>query len=118
LEAAQQRRRVRRVARQILHLTAPENRFIVVDEEQLRGELALPGAVPFLEKDGQWWGAPEDDDAALRELERLRQSGATHIVFLWPSFWWLEHYAEFACYLRSEHRCVREDDSLVVFALR
>jgi glycosyltransferase involved in cell wall biosynthesis len=118
LEAAQQRRRVRRVAREIARLTAPDNRFIVVDEEQLRGELALPGAIPFLEKDGQWWGAPADDESALRELERLRQAGATHIVFLWPSFWWLEHYAEFACYLRSEHRCVREDDSLVVFALR
>lgn len=118
LEAAQQRRRVQRVAREIVGLIAPEGKFILVDEEQLRGELGLPGAIPFLEKDGQWWGAPADDEAALRELERLRQAGVTHIVFLWPSFWWLEHYAEFAQRLRSEYRCVREDDSLVVFALR
>lgn len=75
LEAAQQRRRVRHAARAIVRLTGPGEKFILVDEEQLRGELALPGAIPFIEKDGQWWGAPADDEAALRELERLRQAG-------------------------------------------
>jgi glycosyltransferase involved in cell wall biosynthesis len=116
LEAAQQRRRVRCVAREIIRLTAP-GRFILVDEEQLRGELALGQAVPFLEKDGQWWGAPADDETALRELERLRQAGATHIVFVWPCFWWLQHYQEFHQVLRACHRCVLENERLVVFAL-
>jgi hypothetical protein len=40
-----------------------------------------------------------------------------HIVFLWPSFWWLEHYAEFARYLRERFACVLENDRLVVFDL-
>jgi hypothetical protein len=117
LDAAKQRRRIRRVAREIARLTTPEGKFILVDEEQLRGELGLAGAIPFLEKDGQWWGAPADDAAALRELERLRQAGATHIVFLWPSFWWLEHYQQFHQWLRSRHRCVLKNERLVVFAL-
>lgn len=118
LEAAQQRRRVRRVAREIVRLTRPGERFILVDEEQLRAELALAGAIPFLEKDGQWWGAPEDDETALRELERLRQAGATHIVVLWPSFWWLEYYAEFARHLREHCTCLVENDDLVIFNLK
>ena len=57
-----------------VRLTAP-GKFILVDEEQLRGDLGLDRAIPFLEKDGQWWGAPADDETALRELERLRQAG-------------------------------------------
>lgn len=92
--------------------------FIFVDDQQLVG--ALPAgwrAVPFLERGGVYWGPPENDETAIRELERMRQEGAGHIVFAWPSFWWLQHYHGFHQRLRACHRCVLENERLVVFAL-
>jgi hypothetical protein len=66
---------------------------------------------------GQYGGPPPDDATAIRELERLRQSGASFIVFARPAFWWLDYHAAL-CHLRSAFRCVLENDRLVVFDLR
>jgi len=93
--------------------------IILVDEDQIRS--AAPAghrALPFLEKDGQYWGPPLDDDAAIREFERLRRSGANFIAFVWPAFWWLDYYAGFHRHLRAHFPCVLESDRLVVFDLR
>ncbi|HKB42103.1 MAG TPA: TylF/MycF/NovP-related O-methyltransferase [Gemmataceae bacterium] len=93
--------------------------FILVDEDQIRS--AAPAdhrAFPYLEKDGQYWGPPPEDDTAIRELERLRQSGAELIVFAWPAFWWLDHYSRFHHYLRTNFRCVLQNERVVVFDLR
>jgi hypothetical protein len=75
-------------------------------------------AIPFLEKEGQYWGSPEDDATAIREVERLRQAGANFMVFGWQSFWWLDHYARLHQHLRSRFRCLLENERLVVFDLR
>ncbi len=74
--------------------------------------------IPFLERDGQYWGRPADDETAIRELERLRQSGAGCIVFAWPAFWWLDHYSRLSDHLRTRYRCARENDRLIAFDLR
>jgi hypothetical protein len=50
-------------------------------------------------------------------LARLRGLGAAAIAFAWPSFWWLEYYAEFHRQLRAQFRCLLENERLVVFAL-
>jgi len=94
--------------------------FILVDEAQWGNvrDLADYQVIPFLEKDGRYWGPPPDDDAAIRELERLKETGARHIAFAWPSFWWLGHYAAFNRYLRSFFPCVLENERLVVFQLK
>lgn len=92
--------------------------FILVDHEVFRNEVAGPKALPFLERAGQYWGPPPDDETAIRELERLRQSGAIFIVFAWPAFWWLDFYSELSRYLRSKFRCVLENERLIVFDLR
>src|SRR5260221_4023539 len=68
--------------------------FILVNDDQLGNESrALSGytVLPFLENNGQYWGRPDDDRTALNELERLQRAGATHLVFAWSSFWWLDH---------------------------
>ena len=93
--------------------------FILVDEAGL-GQDAVPGrqALPFLEHEGQYWGHPSDDATAIRELERLRNSGASFIVFAWPAFWWLEYYLEFHQFLRSNFPCVLQNERLVVFNLK
>ena len=59
----------------------------------------------------QWNGTPQ-------ELERLRQSGASFIVFAWPAFWWLDHYRELADYARKNFRCVLRNPDLLIFDLR
>jgi len=92
--------------------------FILVDDEQMRGDLPHARALPFLEKDGKYWGPRADDATAIRELERLRRSGARFIAFTWPAFWWIEHYGEFYRHLCEKFRRVLQDDRLLVFDLQ
>jgi SAM-dependent methyltransferase len=93
--------------------------YILVDE--LQTGLAADvehRALPFLEKNGEYWGLPADSQEAIREIERMRRSGCTHIVFAWPALWWLDYYREMAEYLRTRSRCVLESARLRIFDLR
>jgi 2-polyprenyl-3-methyl-5-hydroxy-6-metoxy-1,4-benzoquinol methylase len=94
--------------------------FILVDEDQWGGGEPVPDrrAIPFLERDGQYWGPPADDETAIRELQRLVHEGAGFIVFAWPAFWWFEYYSGLARHLRSTFRCVLQNERAVVFDLR
>jgi glycosyltransferase involved in cell wall biosynthesis len=74
-------------------------------------------AVPFLERDGAYWGPPADDVAAIDEVERLRRQGASCIVFWWTCFWWLEHYSQFSRYLQSRFARPLDNDRLIAFDL-
>ena len=93
--------------------------FILVDDAQWGGLTELNGSriFPFLEKDGGYWGPPDNDATAGRELERLRGAGAGYLVFAWSSFWWLEHYREFHRQLRATFRVTMENERVVVFVL-
>ncbi|MBW4423605.1 MAG: glycosyltransferase family 2 protein [Nostoc desertorum CM1-VF14] len=93
-------------------------RLILVDENQWGCEM-LPefDALPFLEHEGQYWGAPLDDEIAIQEIERMRQAGASFMVIAWPAFWWLDYYSGLRNYLSSNFRCVLENSRLVVFDL-
>lgn len=92
---------------------------VLVDQEQLRVDLALGDrAVPFLETHGQYGGPPGDDRTAIEALDGLVARGATHLVVTWPCFWWLEYYTGFARHLREKHRLVLENARCLVFDLR
>jgi hypothetical protein len=105
--------------REIRHLVPQEERIILVDQNQWRDDRELTfHSIPFIERDGQYCGPPLDDAEAIREFERLRQFAACFIVFGWPAFWWLDHYGQFAEYLRERFHCVLENGRLVVFDLR
>lgn len=110
-------RRMARARQELIRLIPPEAPFILVDEEQIRPALPHPSASPFLEKAGQYSGPPADDTTAIRELERLRAAGARFIAFIWPTFWWLQHYTGFRDYLHQSYGVVQQDDAVVVFAL-
>jgi hypothetical protein len=109
----------RMAIQEIMGAIPEEESLILVDEEQIRSAL-VPSrrAIPFLEQDGQYWGPPPDDATAIRELERLREAGAAFMVFAWPAFWWLDHYAGLHQHLRKEFRCVLQNDRLIAFDLR
>ena len=105
--------------RDIAALIPAGDAFILVDENRFDSDVAAGRtAIPFLERNGHYWGKPPDDKTAIRELERLRQQGANFIVFAWPALWWLDYYSEFHEHLRSEFRCIRESDRLIAFDLR
>lgn len=100
-------------------LIPPGDTFILVDQGWFGSEVAAGRrTIPFLERDGHYWGPPADDITAIQELERLRQSGARFIVFGWPAFWWLDHYSELHRHLCLSFRCILRNDRLVVFDLR
>jgi glycosyltransferase involved in cell wall biosynthesis len=111
---------IHRAIQDLIAIVPPGEPFVLVDNDAWTTTEALAGRprIPFLECDGQYWGSPPDDDTAIRELGRLRHSGANFIVFGWPAFWWLDYYTRFDRHLRSTYQCIRADDRLVVFDLR
>jgi hypothetical protein len=103
----------------LARLIPPGHRFILVDESQWGGDLlADRQSIPFLERDGLYWGRPPDDEAAIGELERLRALDASFIVFGWHTTWWLDYYARFQEYICSKFRCVLMNSQLTVFDLK
>jgi glycosyltransferase involved in cell wall biosynthesis len=68
--------------------------------------------------DGRYAGYyPADSEAAIAQLEELREQGATHLVLPRTAFWWLDHYKGFSEHLGSTYRRVRRDDDAVVYDL-
>jgi len=118
-EKSDNRLMTQKLAKAIQEKTPADATIIVVDggNWNLR-ELANGRAVfPFIEHEGQYWGCPADDETAIRELERLRSAGATHICFCCPALWWLDHYEALRRYLATQFTCVRADDLVVVYEL-
>jgi hypothetical protein len=108
-------------ALEAIRATIPrESMFILVDDDQwgVQGTVAGRRCLPFLERDGAYWGPPEDDRVALAELARLRRANADFLVFAWPAFWWLDHYRAFLAELRSRYPCVIQNDLLLAVDLR
>jgi hypothetical protein len=90
--------------------------FTLIDDGTLGiEELSGRRALPFLERDGEYWGAPEDGEQAVAELSEVAARGVHHVVVAWPSFWWLEEYPELERHLRSHWQCVAESEAAVVF---
>jgi hypothetical protein len=110
-------RRLGLAAQEITKRVPLEQVFVLVDEEQLRGLLPHRKALPFLQKEGEYWGPPPDDETAIQQLEQLRQAGAARIVFVWPCFWWLDHYATFNRYLRDQFPTMLENKKVIIFDL-
>jgi LmbE family N-acetylglucosaminyl deacetylase len=107
------------VTQEIAKLVPPQDAFILVDEGRLEAAplVAPRQCIPFLEKDGYYWGKPTDDEAAIREVTRLRLSGANFMIFVSSTFWWLEYYPGLKRYLYSNFSCALKDDRLLAFDL-
>jgi SAM-dependent methyltransferase len=99
-----------RLFKEVAAIVPPDESLILV-AESLATEFPVRKMLPFLEH-------PQDDDEAIRELERMRNSGSTFIVFPWRSFWWLDCYSGLRKYLRARFPCVRENECLIAFDLR
>jgi hypothetical protein len=117
-EEQEWKERIDALARALAATIPAGSPFILVDDAQIEHRYLGRAALPFLERDGKYWGPPEDNAKAISELDRLRRSGAGYIVFAWPAFWWLKYYSEFALHLRANYRCVLENERLIAFDLQ
>jgi len=112
--------RVQKATEQLTSVIQPGETIILADQDEWGIEEFLRGrrCLPFLARNGSYWGPPADDESAIGELEKMRVSGASFIVFAWPAFWVLDHYSQFYRYLKSECALVLENESLIAFDLR
>lgn len=105
---------------QILSCLLPDHEKIIwVDDEHLRKWVKLKNPViPFLEKDGAYWGAPADSETAIRELTRLQQDGTRYLAIAWTAFWWLEYYTKWTSFLLANFSVLLQNDDILVFDLQ
>ena len=107
-------------ANEIAGAKRAHGKTIVVGIEEFEdpGVFDSVGALPFMERDGQYWGAPADDEAAIAELERLKsERNASLLVFLWSNYWQLDHYRKFGKHVTRRYERVIDNDHLIAFDL-
>ena len=94
-------------------------RFVLVDQETLRAQLLIRDrAIPFLEREGQFWGPPANDQAAVAELHRQQTNGVRFIAFAWPAFWYLDHYPALHRHLQAHARMLVRNERVILFELQ
>lgn len=119
LETIDTLRRTQDAGRALAEHIPPGETIVLADMEQLRTTVAGGyRALPFLERDGVYWGPPADDRQAIDELSRQRQRGAAFFVLAWPAFWFLDSYPRFFQELRRQSRLCVENDAVLLFDLR
>ena len=91
-------------------------RVIFVDQETCRSQIVSGHTlIPFTERDGQYWGPPADDAAAITELTRALRSGVKYLAIAWPGFWWLEQYPKWAAHLNAQATCLLRNERGQIF---
>jgi glycosyltransferase involved in cell wall biosynthesis len=97
--------------------------YVLVDDDEwgaTSNRNLLPGRtlVPFLVRDGLYWGPPGDDENAVAALEQARGAGAEIFLFPWFTEWWLDHYRAFGEAVRALFPNERRHEHFVSFSAR
>ena len=71
----------------------------------------------FLEKNGIYDGNPGDNKQLIGDLDQLRGRGATHLVFISSTFWWLDYYDEFAEHLAQSATLLEASPEFRIYKL-
>jgi Sulfotransferase domain len=98
----------------------PDSTYILIDHEGF-GEHFSAGyrRIPFLEKAGQYWGLPADDNSAIEAFERLLQTQKPSFLIVgWPAFWWEGHYRKFFGRIQHSYACRLNNERLKIYDLR
>jgi len=67
--------------------------------------------------DGVYDGNPLDSAQIIANLEKLRNRGATHLVFYAGTQWWLDYYKEFAEHLATNATLVERTPEFTIYKL-
>jgi glycosyltransferase involved in cell wall biosynthesis len=112
--------RLRRAVETITARVPLGSSLVLIDEDQWAAGRAVAGRPRrhLVERNGQYWGPPASEGAAIDEVERLRRQGAQFVAVAWPAFWWLQHYREWDAYLRSKSPRIAHDGNVALFDMR
>jgi len=113
------RNRVLQLAVELASHVPTGEQLIVADENRF-GTMYLPGrrVRAFIERNGIYFGPPETDAEAIRELERMKQEGARYLAIGWPAFWWLSYYRDFAEHLERCYPAALKNQLVTLYCLR
>lgn len=109
-----------RIREAIAEVVPAETNVLVVskgDEEFVRLNGVSASHFPQREGGGYAGYYPVDSEAAIAHLDDLRVRGAEFLVFPQSAFWWLPHYAAFRQHLDTQHQCVWNDASSIIYRL-
>jgi 4-amino-4-deoxy-L-arabinose transferase-like glycosyltransferase len=70
-----------------------------------------------LPEDGLYQGNPLDSAQLIANLEKLRNRGATHLVFYFGTSWWLKDYEEFAEHVGKGSTLVEQTREFTIYKL-
>jgi glycosyltransferase involved in cell wall biosynthesis len=98
--------RVRTTVAEIEQIVPEGGTFVLVDDGDwaqghLQGRELMPGRTALRLFDGATLAEPPAEGTLLAEVQRLERAGASHIVFVWPGSWWLQHYPALEAHLRA-----------------
>jgi glycosyltransferase involved in cell wall biosynthesis len=112
--------RLQRAIEQVFSVIPEGSMFILIDDTQWGAGSTLGGrrVLPFIERNGTYWGPPANDAAGIAEVERLRAAGASYLIVVQAAFWWFDHYASFTKYLRARFRLCSASELVIEFDLR
>jgi 4-amino-4-deoxy-L-arabinose transferase-like glycosyltransferase len=68
--------------------------------------------------DGVYDGNPLNSAQIIANLEKLRNRGATHLVFYAGTQWWLDYYTEFAAHLATTATLVEQTPQFTIYKLQ
>jgi hypothetical protein len=108
--------------RAIVDSTTPPGATVLVVSKGDEALVALPGRHGWhfpRAGDGRYAGFyPADSEAAIAELEQLRDKGAGYFVLPQTAFWWLDHYQGLRDHIESHHELFFEGANCRVYSLR
>jgi hypothetical protein len=81
------------------------------------GALASRNVRPFLARDGNDWGPPENCDTAIAELEKMSRDSIHYLAIGWPSFWWFTEYPRLFEHLERNASCVLQNEVVVIYRI-
>lgn len=87
----------------------------MADEDQLRNTLSEINGIPFVERNGIYWGAPGSAEEAIEEIQRQLQRGVKFFIIAWPMFWMLKLYPVFSNYLNERFELRHESEAAQIF---
>jgi O-methyltransferase len=102
----------------LIRLVPQGEQVILIDQDACRFQLKTGHElIPFTQRDGQYWGPPADDAAALSELEGIRKAGVNYLAIAWPALWWIEQYPGWIAELAKSARCLLRSERGQIFRL-